>query len=71
MAIQLKNTGDIHTNGLNVLVYGAAGAGKTSLIKTLPNPVALSAEGGYQSAIVTQPISKLKASPICTKPIAG
>ena len=49
MAIQLINTGDIHTNGLNVLVYGAAGAGKTSLIQTLPNPVALSAEGGLLS----------------------
>ena len=49
MAIQLKNTGDLHTHGLKVLVYGAAGAGKTSLAKTLPNPVVLSAEGGLLS----------------------
>jgi len=30
-------------------VYGHAGAGKTSLIRTLPNPVILSAEGGLLS----------------------
>jgi phage nucleotide-binding protein len=29
-----------------MLVYGQAGAGKTTLIKTLPNPIVLSAEGG-------------------------
>jgi phage nucleotide-binding protein len=32
-----------------VLVYGQAGAGKTSLIKTLPSPIVLSAEGGLLS----------------------
>jgi phage nucleotide-binding protein len=32
-----------------LLVYGQAGAGKTSLIRTLPNPVVLSAEGGLLS----------------------
>jgi hypothetical protein len=32
-----------------LLVYGQAGAGKTSLIKTLPHPVVLSAEGGLLS----------------------
>ena len=36
-------------NGVKVLCYGAAGAGKTSLIKTLPNPIVLSAEGGLLS----------------------
>ena len=30
-------------------MYGQAGAGKTSLIKTLPNPIVLSAEGGLLS----------------------
>lgn len=34
---------------VNILAYGMAGAGKTSLIKTLPNPVILSAEAGLMS----------------------
>lgn len=49
MAISLKTTRDIHAFGMKMLVYGAAGAGKTTLIKTLPNPVILSAEGGLLS----------------------
>ena len=49
MAINLKSTAHISTNGLKVLVYGAAGAGKTTLIKTLPAPIILSAEGGLLS----------------------
>jgi len=49
MAIQLRSTKGLHSNGVKLLVYGAAGAGKTSLIKTLPNPVVLSAEGGLLS----------------------
>jgi phage nucleotide-binding protein len=49
MAIQLKSTAQVASNGVKVLVYGHAGAGKTSLIKTLPNPVILSAEGGLLS----------------------
>ena len=49
MAISLKRTGGISSNGVKLLVYGQAGAGKTSLIKTLPNPVVLSAEGGLLS----------------------
>jgi phage nucleotide-binding protein len=36
-------------NGVKVLVYGQAGAGKTTLIKTLPDPIILSAEGGLLS----------------------
>lgn len=47
--IQLKNTRDVHTSGIKVLVYAHAGAGKTSLIPTLPAPVVLSAEGGLLS----------------------
>jgi len=46
MAIQLQSTKGLHTNGVKILVYGHSGAGKTSLIPTLPNPVVLSAEGG-------------------------
>jgi phage nucleotide-binding protein len=49
MAISLKSTSDLSANGVKVLVYGQAGAGKTSLIKTLPNPIVLSAEGGLLS----------------------
>jgi phage nucleotide-binding protein len=49
MAIQLKSTKDLAAEGVKLLVYGAAGAGKTSLIPTLPTPVVLSAEGGLLS----------------------
>ena len=49
MAITLKRTGAIARDGVKLLVYGQAGAGKTSLIPTLPNPVTLSAEGGLLS----------------------
>ena len=49
MAISLKRTSDAHVNGVKCLVYGQAGAGKTTLIKTLPAPIVLSAEGGLLS----------------------
>lgn len=49
MAISLKRTSGLTANGVKLLVYGPAGAGKTSLIKTLPSPVVLSAEGGLLS----------------------
>jgi len=49
MAINLKSTSSVKASGLKMLVYGAAGSGKTSLIPTLPNPVILSAEGGLLS----------------------
>lgn len=49
MAINIKKTGSLAAIGVKVLVYGAAGSGKTSLIKTLPNPIVLSAEGGLLS----------------------
>lgn len=49
MAIELKNTRGIHANGVKMLVYGQSGAGKTSLIPTLPKPIVLSAEGGLLS----------------------
>ena len=41
MAINVKTTGSMAANGVKVLVYGQAGAGKTSLIKTLPSPIVL------------------------------
>jgi phage nucleotide-binding protein len=49
LAISLKTTSGLSANGVKVLVYGQAGAGKTTLIKTLPNVVVLSAEGGLLS----------------------
>ena len=49
MAISLKTTSGLSANGVKVLVYGQAGAGKTTLIKTLPDVVVLSAEGGLLS----------------------
>lgn len=49
MAISVKSTKDLVTSGVKLLVYGQAGAGKTSLIKTLPKPIVLSAEGGLLS----------------------
>ncbi len=49
MAINLQSTKSIHADGIKILAYGAAGSGKTTLIKTLPDPVILSAEGGLLS----------------------
>lgn len=49
MAIMIRNTQAIASDGVKLLVYGQAGAGKTSLIPTLPAPVVLSAEGGLLS----------------------
>jgi ABC-type branched-subunit amino acid transport system ATPase component len=48
--IILQNTNTvIQSSSIKVLVYGQAGAGKTSLIPTMPKPVILSAEGGLLS----------------------
>ena len=49
MAITLKNTNDVHQNRVKALVYGQAGAGKTTLATTMPNPIIISAEGGLLS----------------------
>ena len=49
MAITVRSTAGLSADGVKVLVYGAAGAGKTSLIPSLPSPVVLSAEGGLLS----------------------
>lgn len=49
MAIQIRTTEHLAADGVKMLIYGQAGAGKTSLIPTLPNPVVLSAEGGLLS----------------------
>lgn len=49
MAINVRTTGSLAANGVKLLIYGQAGAGKTTLIKTLPSPIVLSAEGGLLS----------------------
>ena len=49
MAVKLKNTADVHANGIKALVYGMAGAGKTTLSASMPAPIIISAEGGLLS----------------------
>ena len=49
MSIVLKSIKELSKNGVKIFVYGWVGSGKTSLIKTLPNPIILSAEGGMLS----------------------
>ena len=49
MAVSLKSTKNVTLNGVKMLAYGNAGAGKTTLIRTMPAPVILSAEGGLLS----------------------
>jgi phage nucleotide-binding protein len=49
MAINVRMTGALASDGVKMLVYGAAGSGKTSLIATLPAPIVLSAEAGLLS----------------------
>ena len=48
--MQLRSTKETTVNGIKVLVYGPAGAGKTSLCATTGgNPLIISAEGGLLS----------------------
>lgn len=47
--VEVHSTSDVSTTYIKMLVYGQAGAGKTTLIKTLPNPIICSAEGGLLS----------------------
>jgi len=49
MAVNIQSTSDLSQSGVKLLVYGQAGAGKTSLIPTLPAPLILSVEGGLLS----------------------
>jgi phage nucleotide-binding protein len=46
MAISIKRTSALTQGGVKILAYGQAGAGKTTLIASLPTPITLSAEGG-------------------------
>lgn len=47
--MEIKRTSKIQMRGVKFLAYGNAGAGKTTLTATLPNPIVLSAEGGLLS----------------------
>jgi len=47
--MKLNNTRSYASRGVKTLVYGGAGAGKTTLVKTAPSPLVLSAEGGLLS----------------------
>lgn len=49
MPIQVQSTANVALTGVKILAYGAAGAGKTRLISTLPNPIILSTEAGLLS----------------------
>ena len=49
MAITIKSTKDVRTNGVKCLVYGQAGSGKTRLCATAPSPIIISAESGLLS----------------------
>ena len=50
--INLQNTGKATADAIKLLVYGAAGVGKTSLIPTMPKPIILSAEAGLLALLV-------------------
>lgn len=47
--MEIFNTSDLDAHYLKVLVYGNPKVGKTTLVKTLPNPIVLSAEAGLLS----------------------
>ncbi len=46
MAIKIKSTKDITSEGANILIYGESGIGKTFLIKDLRNVIVISADKG-------------------------
>lgn len=47
--MKLISTKDVTQDGVKLLVYGASGAGKTTLIATAPNPFIISSERGLLS----------------------
>ena len=49
MAIKIKSTKDVHTNGIKLVLYGASGSGKTVMAAAAPNPIIISAEKGLLS----------------------
>jgi hypothetical protein len=49
MAIKIQSTKDCHVDGINCVIYGASGVGKTVLCSTAPSPIILSSERGMLS----------------------
>lgn len=49
MAINIRSTKDVHTNGIKLVLYGASGTGKTVMASEAPNPIIISAEKGLLS----------------------
>lgn len=49
--MKLTSTSKAHEDGVKILVYGASGAGKTTLIQTLPDPFIVSTESGLLSIV--------------------
>lgn len=49
MAINIKTTKDVHTNGIKLVLYGASGTGKTVMSANAPSPFFISAEKGMLS----------------------
>jgi hypothetical protein len=48
-APQIRNTRDVHTNGIKIVVYGRPKIGKTRLTATAPKPLIVSTEKGLLS----------------------
>lgn len=44
--MKLISTKDVHADGVKLLVYGASGTGKTTMIQTATNPFIISSESG-------------------------
>lgn len=49
MAIKIKSSKDVSTNGIKCVLYGASGTGKTMMAATAPDPFFISAEKGMLS----------------------
>ena len=47
--MKIISTSDVHQDGVKILLYGASGSGKTSLIATAPKPFIISSESGLLS----------------------
>lgn len=49
MAINIRSTKDVRTNGIKVVLFGGSGSGKTVMSATAPSPIIISAEKGLLS----------------------
>jgi phage nucleotide-binding protein len=46
LPIEIRSTKDVGSDGIKCLVFGKAGIGKTTLMRTAPRPIVLSCESG-------------------------